>query len=197
MELGLYAVLAPLIQEHGAPDRLLPTATDSAFHALAHVIMGQQLSVIAARNIAQKVKDACGVSSSNCILPSFLTSHALPISAWTGSGALHSACAQASAAAASCFALPCKRVWNTIPTASHKPWGPACPVLMSAHDMQSNDTCCCMQGHEQLQAAAVLELPGPELLACGLSRQKLAYITDLAHRFHTGTLETRSIVGAS
>ena len=61
-ELVLYAVLAPLIQEHGAPDRLLPTATDSAFHALTHVIMGQQLSVIAARNIAQKVKTACGVS---------------------------------------------------------------------------------------------------------------------------------------
>lgn len=59
---GLHAVLAPLIQEHAAPERLLPTATDSAFHALAHVIMGQQLSVASARNIAQKVKDACGVS---------------------------------------------------------------------------------------------------------------------------------------
>ena len=56
------AVLAPLIEEHHIPDRLLPTATDSAFHALAHVIMGQQLSVVAARNIAQKVKTACGVS---------------------------------------------------------------------------------------------------------------------------------------
>lgn len=56
------AVLANLIAEHGAPSGLLPTATDSAFHALAHVIMGQQLSVIAARNIAQKVKDVCGVS---------------------------------------------------------------------------------------------------------------------------------------
>ena len=62
---GLHAVLAPLIQEHAAPERLLPTATDSAFHALAHVIMGQQLSVASARNIAQKVKDACGVSSSS------------------------------------------------------------------------------------------------------------------------------------
>ena len=70
-------------------------------------------------------------------------------------------------------------------------------MAMSAHDLQSDVTCCCMQGHEQLQAAAVLELPGPELLACGLSRQKQAYITDLAQRFHTGTLETRSIVGAS
>lgn len=57
----ILAVLAPLIKEHDAPDKMLPTATDSAFHALAHVIMGQQLSVIAARNIAQKVKDACGV----------------------------------------------------------------------------------------------------------------------------------------
>ena len=62
---GLHAVLAPLIQEHAAPERLLPTATDSAFHALAHVIMGQQLSVASARNIAQKVKDACGVSFSS------------------------------------------------------------------------------------------------------------------------------------
>ncbi|CAL5223874.1 g6464 [Coccomyxa viridis] len=102
-------LLAPLIQEHDIPDRLLPTATDSAFHALAHVIMGQQLSVIAARNIAQKVKTACG-----CI--------------------------------------------------------------------------------EQLEPAAVLELSGQDLLACGLSRQKLAYITDLAQRFHSGTLETKTIV---
>ena len=63
---GLHAVLAPLIQKHssdvGLPEELLPTETDSAFHALAHVIMGQQLSLVSVRNIAQKVKDACGVS---------------------------------------------------------------------------------------------------------------------------------------
>ena len=52
-----------------------------------------------------------------------------------------------------------------------------------------------MQGHEQLEPAAVLELSGPDLLACGLSRQKLAYITDLAQRFHSGTLQTKAIVG--
>ena len=53
----------------------------------------------------------------------------------------------------------------------------------------------CAQGHEQLQAAAVLELEAPQLLACGLSRQKAAYIADLAQRFHAGTLETQTIVG--
>ncbi len=53
----------------------------------------------------------------------------------------------------------------------------------------------CMQCDEQLEPAAVLELSGPDLLACGLSRQKLAYITDLAQRFHSGTLETKTIVG--
>ncbi len=52
-----------------------------------------------------------------------------------------------------------------------------------------------MQCVEQLEPAAVLELSGPDLLACGLSRQKLAYITDLAQRFHSGTLETKTIVG--
>ena len=55
----------------------------------------------------------------------------------------------------------------------------------------------CAQGHEQLQAAAVLELPAPQLLACGLSRQKAAYIADLAQRFHAGTLKTRTIVGGN
>ena len=40
----------------------------------------------------------------------------------------------------------------------------------------------------------MLELSGPDLLACGLSRQKLAYITDLALRFHSGTLQTKAIV---
>ena len=53
----------------------------------------------------------------------------------------------------------------------------------------------CMQCIEQLEPAAVLELSGQDLLACGLSRQKLAYITDLAQRFHSGTLETKTIVG--
>jgi len=52
-----------------------------------------------------------------------------------------------------------------------------------------------MQGHEQLEPAAVLALTGPDLLACGLSRQKLAYITDLAERFHCGSLQTKAIVG--
>lgn len=51
-----------------------------------------------------------------------------------------------------------------------------------------------MQGHEQLEPAAVLKLSGPELLACGLSRQKLAYITDLAQRFDSGALKTETIV---
>ena len=55
----------------------------------------------------------------------------------------------------------------------------------------------CAQGHEQLQAAAVRELAAPRLLACGLSRQKAAYIADLAQRFHAGTLETHTIVGGN
>ncbi|CAL8463632.1 g3166 [Coccomyxa elongata] len=53
-------LLAPLIQEHGVPDKLLPTATDSAFHGLAHIIIDQQLSVLAARSIANRVLAACG-----------------------------------------------------------------------------------------------------------------------------------------
>ncbi|BDA48498.1 probable DNA-3-methyladenine glycosylase [Coccomyxa sp. Obi] len=53
-------LLAPLIKEHGVPDKLLPTATDSAFHGLAHIIIDQQLSVFAARSIANRVLAACG-----------------------------------------------------------------------------------------------------------------------------------------
>lgn len=53
-------LLAPLIKEHGVPDKLLPTATDSAFHGLAHIIIDQQLSILAARSIANRVLEACG-----------------------------------------------------------------------------------------------------------------------------------------
>ncbi len=59
--LCMWAVLAPLIEEHGIPDKLLPTATDSAFHGLAHIIIDQQLSVLAAQSIANRVLAACGV----------------------------------------------------------------------------------------------------------------------------------------
>lgn len=62
--LRMCAVLAPLIKEHGIPDKLLPTATDSAFHGLAHIIIDQQLSVLAARSIANRVLAACGVCDS-------------------------------------------------------------------------------------------------------------------------------------
>jgi 3-methyladenine DNA glycosylase/8-oxoguanine DNA glycosylase len=55
------AVLAALIKEHGVPDKLLPTGTDSAFHGLAHIIIDQQLSILAAKCIANRVLAACGV----------------------------------------------------------------------------------------------------------------------------------------
>ncbi|EIE27684.1 DNA glycosylase [Coccomyxa subellipsoidea C-169] len=53
-------VLAALIKEHGVPDKLLPTGTDSAFHGLAHIIIDQQLSILAAKCIANRVLAACG-----------------------------------------------------------------------------------------------------------------------------------------
>ena len=59
--LWMTAVLTSLIREHGVPDKLLPTATDSAFHGLAHIIIDQQLSTLAAKRIAERVLAACGV----------------------------------------------------------------------------------------------------------------------------------------
>jgi hypothetical protein len=60
-DLLMATVLAPLVREHGLPQKLLPTMTDSAFHSLAHIIVGQQLSTVVARTIGQRVLAACGV----------------------------------------------------------------------------------------------------------------------------------------
>ena len=57
------AELAPLVEEHGWPDRLLPgpVAGSSAFTGLARTIVGQQLSWQVARVIFQRLQVACGV----------------------------------------------------------------------------------------------------------------------------------------
>ena len=55
------AVLAALIGEHGPARKLLPTMTDSAFHALANVVVSQQLSIHAAANISDRLATAAGV----------------------------------------------------------------------------------------------------------------------------------------
>lgn len=52
------AVLASLIGEHGPAHKLLPTTTDSAFHALANVVISQQLSIHAAANISKRLAAA-------------------------------------------------------------------------------------------------------------------------------------------
>lgn len=61
----VHEVLAPLVEEHGVPSKLLPTATDSAFHGLAHIIIDQQLSILAAKCIADRVLAACGVRTAS------------------------------------------------------------------------------------------------------------------------------------
>lgn len=55
--------LAPLVEEHGWPERLLPgpSAGASAFTGLARTIVGQQLSWQVARVIFQRVQVTCGV----------------------------------------------------------------------------------------------------------------------------------------
>ena len=57
------AELAPLVEEHGWPERLLPgpAAGASAFTGLARTIVGQQLSWQVARVIFQRVQVTCGV----------------------------------------------------------------------------------------------------------------------------------------
>ena len=57
------AELAPLVEEHGWPERLLPgpSAGASAFTGLARTIVGQQLSWQVARVIFQRVQVTCGV----------------------------------------------------------------------------------------------------------------------------------------
>ena len=57
------AELAPLVEEHGWPERLLPgpVAGASAFTGLARTIVGQQLSWQVARVIFQRVQVTCGV----------------------------------------------------------------------------------------------------------------------------------------
>ena len=55
------AVLAALIGVHGPARKLLPTTTDSAFHALANVVVSQQLSIHAAKNISDRLATAAGV----------------------------------------------------------------------------------------------------------------------------------------
>ena len=54
-------VLEPLIREHGPAQKLLPTVTDSAFHALANVVISQQLSIHSAKAISDRVAAAAGV----------------------------------------------------------------------------------------------------------------------------------------
>lgn len=56
--------LAPLVEEHGWPERLLPgpTVGASAFTGLARTVVGQQLSWQVARVIFARVQAACGVS---------------------------------------------------------------------------------------------------------------------------------------
>lgn len=55
--------LAPLVEEHGWPERLLPgpTVGASAFTGLARTVVGQQLSWQVARVIFARVQAACGV----------------------------------------------------------------------------------------------------------------------------------------
>ena len=55
------AVLEPLICEHGPAHKLLPLVTDSAFHALANVVISQQLSIHSAKAISDRVAAAAGV----------------------------------------------------------------------------------------------------------------------------------------
>lgn len=55
-------VLKPLIEQHGMPKSLIAkTRSRSCFHALAEIIVYQQLSIKAARPIFQRVMTACSV----------------------------------------------------------------------------------------------------------------------------------------
>ena len=93
-------MLAALIGEHGPAHKLLPTTTDSAFHALANVIISQQLSIHAAKNISDRVAAAAGVRASMPDL-ALLCSH-------TVSAASLDHAASASWHAAAC--IPCQAV---------------------------------------------------------------------------------------
>ncbi|KAK9832826.1 hypothetical protein WJX81_004760 [Elliptochloris bilobata] len=62
--------LAPLVEEHGWPERLLPGpgVGSSAFTGLARTIVGQQLSWQVARVIFQRVQTACGACNEAALL---------------------------------------------------------------------------------------------------------------------------------
>jgi 3-methyladenine DNA glycosylase/8-oxoguanine DNA glycosylase len=55
------AGLAPLVEEHGVPDRLLPKGFENMFASLARSIVYQQLAGNAAHAIHTRFLAACGV----------------------------------------------------------------------------------------------------------------------------------------
>ena len=58
----VHAALAPLIEQHGVPDRLLAKGFTNMFNSLAHCILSQQLAVKAARIIQGRFMALCKVS---------------------------------------------------------------------------------------------------------------------------------------
>ena len=63
----VHAALAPLIKEHGVPDRLLAKGFTNMFNSLARSILSQQLAVKAASVIQGRFMALCQVCTGNAV----------------------------------------------------------------------------------------------------------------------------------